>query len=137
MTDYKRLTYHSRLGLTNRRGTEQEVIDRLAELEDKIESGELGDIKELSAENERLRTELQHREEDLIHADEKVFYRETAVKLDEDKIKQQAVKEFVEKLKINITKRLKDNIGMKFSQSTVQSFHDKAQRAVDELVKEY
>lgn len=38
---YERLTYHSKLGLTNRRGTEQEVIDRLAELEDKIESGKL------------------------------------------------------------------------------------------------
>ncbi len=39
----ERLTYHSKSGLTNRRGTEQEVIDRLAELEDKLESGQLVD----------------------------------------------------------------------------------------------
>ena len=40
----ERLTYHSKLGLTNRRGTEQEVIDRLAELEDKLESGQLVEL---------------------------------------------------------------------------------------------
>lgn len=41
---YERLTYHSNLGLTNRRGTEQEVIDRLAELEDKLESEQLVEL---------------------------------------------------------------------------------------------
>lgn len=60
-------------------------------------------IKDLRAENARLNaeilqlsTELAHREEDLVHADEKVFYREMAVRLKEDKIKKQAVKEFVQ-----------------------------------------
>ncbi len=43
---------------------------------------------------QELQTKLSHCEEDLVHADEKVFYREVAVKLEEDKIKQQAVREF-------------------------------------------
>ena len=49
----------------------------------------------------------------------------------------QAVKEFAERLKINISKRLKDNIGTKYPQSTVQSFHDKAQRAVDVTITKF
>jgi len=107
----------------------KKACNKLAELEDKIESGELGDIKELIAENERLRTELQHREEDLIHADERVFYREVAVKFDEDKIKQQAVKEFAEKLKNKIT----------LSTLAKKAFLDLAQvgKVIDKLLKEY
>lgn len=61
-----------------------------------------GNVKQYQNEIERLQIELAHREEDLVHADEKVFYREMAVRLDEDKIKDQAVKEFAEKLKNEI-----------------------------------
>lgn len=46
-----------------------------------------------------LEMELSHRKEDLVHADEKVQQREYDVVLRENAIKQQAVREFVEKLK--------------------------------------
>lgn len=84
----------------------RKAIEYLAELEDKIESGELGNIKDYQAEIDRLSTELAHREEDLIHADENVFYRECNAKLHEDEIKKQAVKEFMENLNTYIRKEL-------------------------------
>lgn len=55
-----------------------------------------GNVKQYQDEIECLKMELMHREEDLAHADEKVFYREMAVRLEEDKIKRQVVKEFCE-----------------------------------------
>lgn len=59
-----------------------------------------GNVKQYQDEIDRLETELAHREEDLVHADEKVFYRKMAVKLEEDKIKKQAVKEFAKRIKM-------------------------------------
>lgn len=61
-----------------------------------------GNVKQYKEETERLSTELSHREEDLIHADEKVFYREVNVALNEKEIKKQAVKEFAERLKTEL-----------------------------------
>lgn len=65
-----------------------------------IETGRLRKkITELEIENERLNKKIAELEQDLIHADENVFYREMEVRLDKDKIKAKAVKDFVEKLK--------------------------------------
>lgn len=58
-----------------------------------------GDVGEYEKEIERLSGELAHREEDLVHADEKIFYRECNVVLREKEIKEQAVKEFAKKLR--------------------------------------
>lgn len=75
---------------------------------------------------------------DIGAAHSKSIYREVAESLVHAGIgdKKQAVKEFAEKLKENMSKRLNDNIALKYSQSTVQSFHDKAQRAIIATYKE-
>lgn len=56
-------------------------------------------ITELYAMNDCLNKRVMELEPEVIHADEKVFYREINVKLSEDKIKAEAVKAFAEKLK--------------------------------------
>ena len=70
-----------------------------------IESG-YGDVSEYKAEIERLKAEndslnkkISELEQDLIHADENVFYRECDVKLAEDKIKKQAKIDILNKVK--------------------------------------
>lgn len=60
-------------------------------------------ITELYAMNDCLNKRVMELEQEVIHADEKVFYREINVKLSEDKIKAEAVKKFAEEL----TERLK------------------------------
>lgn len=56
-------------------------------------------ITELYKMNDCLNKRVMELEQEVIHADEKVFYREINVKLSEDKIKAEAVKAFAEKLK--------------------------------------
>lgn len=60
-------------------------------------------ITELYKMNDCLNKRVMELEQEVIHADEKVFYREINVKLSEDKIKAEAVKKFAEEL----TERLK------------------------------
>lgn len=56
-------------------------------------------IAELEKENDEKYKRIMELEQDLVHADEKVFYRECNVTLKENEIKQQAIKQFAEKLK--------------------------------------
>lgn len=64
----------------------QREIDELEQAhEQRVE-----EIKRLKAENDSLYKKIAELEQDLIHADENVFYRECDVKLAEDKIKKQA-----------------------------------------------
>lgn len=57
------------------------------------------EIERLKAENDSLNKKISELEQDLIHADENVFYRECDVKLVEDKIKKQAQIDVLNKLK--------------------------------------
>ena len=79
-------------------------------------------INRLKAENERLSTELSHREQDLIHADENVFYREQRVKLCEDEIKKQVSKETAKEIINDVEGRLK---ALCKQQGAVEEFHIK------------
>lgn len=56
-------------------------------------------IAELEKENDEKHKRIMELEQDLIHADENVFYRECNVALREDKIKAEALKQFAERLK--------------------------------------
>ena len=56
-------------------------------------------IAELEKENNEQYKRIMELEQDLVHADEKVFYRECNVTLRENEIKQQAIKQFAERLK--------------------------------------
>lgn len=56
-------------------------------------------IAELEKENDEKYKRIMELEQDLVHADEKVFYRECNVAFKENEIKQQAIKQFVERLK--------------------------------------
>ena len=56
--------------------------------------------EELKAEISRLNKKISELKQDLIHANENVFYREMAVKLDKEKIKAEAIIEFAFKLKV-------------------------------------
>ena len=57
------------------------------------------EIERLKAENDSLNKKISELEQDLIHADENVFYRECDVKLAEDKIKKQAKIDILNKVK--------------------------------------
>lgn len=57
------------------------------------------EIERLKAENDSLNKKISELEQDLIHADENVFYRECDVKLAEDKIKKQAQIDVLSKVK--------------------------------------
>lgn len=65
------------------------------------------EIEQLKAENDSLNKKISELEQDLIHADENVFYRECDVKLAEDKIKKQAQIDVLNKVKTLIFQ--KDN----------------------------
>lgn len=52
------------------------------------------EIEKLQAENDKLNKKIAELEQDIIHADEKVFRREIDVKLSEDKLKKQGAEEF-------------------------------------------
>ena len=56
-------------------------------------------IAELEKENDEKHKRIMELEQDLIHADENVFYRECNVALREDKIKAEALKHFADMLK--------------------------------------
>lgn len=56
-------------------------------------------INELESVNDEQYKRIMELEQDLIHADEKVFYRECNVALRENEIKEQAIKQFAEKVK--------------------------------------
>ena len=58
----------------------------------------IDEVAAYKAEIERLNKKIAELEQDLIHADENVFYREMEVRLDKDKIKAQAIKDFTHKL---------------------------------------
>lgn len=65
-----------------------------------IENQQLKDrIAELEKENDEQYKRIMGLEQDLVHADEKVFYRESNITLRENEIKQQAIKQFAERLK--------------------------------------
>lgn len=66
-------------------------------------------ITELYKMNDCLNKRVMELEQEVIHADEKVFYREINVKLSEDKIKAEAVKEFAEKLKSRLCEWVNEN----------------------------
>lgn len=73
----------------------QREIDELEQAhEQRVE-----EIKRLKAENDSLYKKIAELEQDLIHADENVFYRECDVKLAEDKIKKQAQIDVLNKIK--------------------------------------
>lgn len=57
-------------------------------------------INELESENEKKHKRIMELEQDLIHADEDVFFRECNVALREDKIKSEALKQFAERVKM-------------------------------------
>lgn len=61
-------------------------------------------ITELYKMNDCLNKRVMELEQEVIHADEKVFYREINVQLSEDKIKAEAVKEFAEELTARLKK---------------------------------
>lgn len=61
-------------------------------------------ITELYDRSNCLNKRVMELEQDVIHADEKVFYREINVKLSEDKIKAEEVKEFAEALTTRLKK---------------------------------
>lgn len=56
-------------------------------------------IAELEKENDEQYKSIMELEQDLVHADENVFYRECNVTLRENEIREQAIKQFVERLK--------------------------------------
>lgn len=62
------------------------------------------EIAKLKAENDSLYKKIAELEQDLIHADENVFYRECDVKLAEDKIKKQAQIDVLNKVRDRLTK---------------------------------
>lgn len=63
------------------------------------ENAELKDrIAELEKENDEKYKRIMELEEDLVHADENVFYRECNVALNEKEIKAEALKQFAERL---------------------------------------
>lgn len=52
------------------------------------------EIEKIKAENDKLNKKIAELEQDLVHANEKVFYREMDVKLSENKLKKQGAEEF-------------------------------------------
>ena len=62
-------------------------------------------INELESENEEQYKRIMELEQDLVHADENVFFRECNVTLRENEIKEQALNKFAKKLKEKVHKR--------------------------------
>ncbi len=62
-------------------------------------------INELESENEEKYKRIMELEQDLIHADENVFFRECNVTLKENEIKAETLKQFAERLKEDFTKK--------------------------------
>jgi hypothetical protein len=67
-------------------------------------------INELEKENDEQYKRIMELEQDLVHADEKVFYRECNVTLRENEIKQQAIKQFAERLKIECVNKIHETL---------------------------
>lgn len=88
-------------------------------------------ITELYKMNDGLNKRVMELEQDVIHADEKVFYREINVQLSEDKIKAEAVKDFAAKLKKNTHNYYLSIDGY------CCSCHFVLVKDIDELLKEY
>lgn len=81
------------------------------------------EIERLEAENDSLNKKISELEQDLIHADENVFYRECAVNLDEDKIKKQA--------QIDVLNKIKERaVGL----AAIETYH--ICNLIDELIKD-
>ncbi len=81
------------------------------------------EIERLKAENDSLYKKIAELEQDLIHADENVFYRECDVKLAEDKIKKQA--------QIDVLSKVKERaVGL----AAIETYH--ICNLIDELIKE-
>lgn len=88
-------------------------------------------ITELYDRSNCLNKRVMELEQEVIHADEKVFYREINVKLSEDKIKAEAVKEFAEKLEKKVHNYYLSIDGY------CCSCHFVLVKDIDELLKEY
>lgn len=97
----------------------QREIDELEQAhEQRVE-----EIKRLKAENDSLNKKISELEQDLIHADENVFYRECDVKLAEDKIKKQA--------QIDVLSKVKERaVGL----AAIETYH--ICNLIDELIKD-
>lgn len=81
------------------------------------------EIEQLRSKNDSLNKKIAELEQDLIHADENVFYRECAVKFDEDKIKKQA--------QIDVLNRAKE-----YAKACQESGYDGiGEHDIDELIK--
>lgn len=81
------------------------------------------EIERLKAENDSLYKKIAELEQDLIHADENVFYRECDVKFAEDKIKKQA--------KVDVLNKVKERaVGL----AAIETYH--ICNLIDELIKE-
>lgn len=81
------------------------------------------EIERLKAENDSLNKKISELEQDLIHADENVFYRECDVKLAEDKIKKQA--------QIDVLSKVKERaVGL----AAIETYH--ICNLIDELIKD-
>ena len=90
----------------------RDILTLINELESELEKEQINNlncdtelqykekrIAELEKENDEKYKRIMELEQDLVHADEKVFYRECNVALKENEIKQQAIKQFAEKVK--------------------------------------
>jgi predicted RNase H-like nuclease (RuvC/YqgF family) len=86
-------------------------------------------INELEKENDEQYKRIMELEQDLVHADEKVFYRECNVTLRENEIKQQAIKQFAERLKEKMSVR--EYMGVKYKQGVF------SENDIDEALKEF
>lgn len=81
------------------------------------------EIERLKAENDSLYKKIAELEQDLIHADENVFYRECDVKFAEDKIKKQA--------QVDVLNKVKERaVGL----SAIETYH--ICNLIDELIEE-
>lgn len=79
-------------------------LQRVSIAESFVRENQLKDrIAELEKENYEKYKRIMELEQDLIHADENVFFRECNVALKENEIKANALKQFAERLKENIT----------------------------------
>ncbi len=67
-------------------------------------------IAELEKENDQQYKRIMELEQDLVHADENVFYRECNVALNEKEIKEQALKQFAERLKEQVYDSFGDKV---------------------------
>lgn len=99
----------------------------------KISKQALTLINKLESENEEQYKRIMELEQDLVHADENVFYRECNVTLRENEIKEQALKQFAERLK----EKIKNFCGTEYENAYYEVSKSFACSEIDEILKEF